>query len=102
MAAKGVIAGRVASWVKAPPSRAYGHAGRPGLVRPSIRFMSVAAHTEARKRRVNLVRQFPRRRDVAGAPSPVPRGSSARDNGRPATPPPLPPPPPAAPPPPPG
>src|SRR4051812_31384390 len=34
MAAKGVIAGLVASWVKALPSRAYGHAGRPGVVSP--------------------------------------------------------------------
>ena len=65
-------------------------------MRPSIRFMSVAAHTEARKRRVNLVRQFPRRRDVVVAPSPSraspPSGTPAagqpplRDRSRPTPP----------------
>jgi hypothetical protein len=55
-------------------------------MRPSIRFMGVAAHTEARKRRVKLVRQFPRRRDVVVAPSPVPRVSSERDTGGRSTP----------------
>ena len=42
-----------------------------------IRFMGVAARTEARKRRVNLVRQLLRRRDAVVAPSPVPRVSSS-------------------------
>jgi hypothetical protein len=50
-------------------------------VRPSIRFMGVAAGSEARKRRVNLVRQLLRRRDAVVAPSPVPRVSSERDTG---------------------
>src|SRR3954454_13570085 len=45
--------------------------GAPRLVRPSIRFMGVAARTEVRKRRVNLARQLLRRRDAVVAPSPV-------------------------------
>ena len=55
-------------------------------MRPSIRFMGVAARTEARKRRVNLVRQLLRRRDAVVAPSPVPRVSSERDTGGRSTP----------------
>jgi hypothetical protein len=50
-------------------------------VRPSIRFMGVAACTEARKRRVNLARQLLCRRDAVVAPSPSraspPSGTSA-------------------------
>src|SRR3954454_16884633 len=59
----------------------YGHARRRRLVRPSIRFMGFAARTQARKRRVNLVRQLLCRRDAVVAPSPVPRVSSERDTG---------------------
>src|SRR3954464_2020381 len=64
----------------------YGHAGRRRLVRPSIRFMGVAARTEARKRRVNLVRQLLRRRHAGAAPSPVPHVTSRRDTGGRSTP----------------
>ena len=46
---------------------------------PSIRFMGVAARTEARKRRIELVRSLLHRRDAAAAPSPVP--PPARDDG---------------------
>ena len=49
-----------------------GYARRAGHVSPSIRFMGVAARTEARKRRIELVRSLLRRRDAAAAPSPVP------------------------------
>ena len=45
---------------------------------PSIRFMGVAARTEARKRRIELVRSLLRRRDAVAAPSPVP--PPARDD----------------------
>ena len=55
-------------------------------MRPSIRFMGVAARTEARKRRVNLVRQLLCRRDAVVAPSPGPRVSSERDTGGRSTP----------------
>ena len=55
-------------------------------MRPSIRFMGVAARTEARKRRVNLARQLLCRTDAVVAPSPVPRVSSQRDTGGRSTP----------------
>ena len=48
---------------------------------PSIRFMGVAARTEARKRRIDLVRSLLRRRDAAAAPSPVPSAAPQRDDG---------------------
>ena len=46
---------------------------------PSIRYMGVAARTDACKRRIDLVRFLLRRRDAAAAPSPVP--PPARDDG---------------------
>lgn len=46
---------------------------------PSIRYMGVAARTEARKRRIELVRSLLRRKDAAAAPSPVP--PTVRDDG---------------------
>jgi hypothetical protein len=55
-------------------------------MRPSIRFMGVAARTEARKRRLNLVRRVLRRRDAVVAPSPVPRVLPERDTGDRSTP----------------
>jgi hypothetical protein len=73
MAGKGVNAGLVAWWVKALTEPRLWPCRETRRRESSIRFMGVAAHTEARKRRANLVRQFPRRRDVAVAPSPVPR-----------------------------
>ena len=45
----------------------------------SIRYMGVAARTEARKRRIDLVRSLLRRRDAATAPSPVPADTPQRD-----------------------
>jgi hypothetical protein len=63
-----------------------GHAGRPRVARPSIRFLGVAARTEARKRGVNLARQLPRRMDAVAAPSLVPRVCSQRDTGGRSTP----------------
>jgi hypothetical protein len=50
-------------------------------VSASIRFMGVAARTEARKRRIELVRSLLRRRDAATAPSPVPPALPPRDAG---------------------
>jgi hypothetical protein len=55
-------------------------------VRPSIRFLGVAARTEVRKRGVNLARQLLRRMDAAVAPSLVPRVCSQRDAGGRSTP----------------
>jgi hypothetical protein len=75
-----VVAGRAGAGDR------YGYAGRPRLVRPSIRFMGVAARTEARKRRVNLARQLLRRRDAVLASRPVPRVFSQRDTGGRSTP----------------
>ena len=46
----------------------------------SIRYMGVAARTEARKRRIELVRSLLRRRDAAAAPSPVPSAALQRDD----------------------
>jgi hypothetical protein len=50
-------------------------------VRPSIRFLRVAARTEAPKRGVNLARRLLRRMDAVAAPSLVPRVCSERDTG---------------------
>ena len=50
-------------------------------MRPSIRYMGVAARTEARKRRIELVRSLLRRRNAAAAPSPVPPAAPERDDG---------------------
>ena len=47
----------------------------------SIRYMGVAARTEARKPRIDLVRSLLRRRDAAAAPSPVPPVATQRDAG---------------------
>jgi len=56
-------------------------------VSPSIRFMGVAARTEARnRRRIELVRSLLRRRDAAAAPSPFPPVPPQRDTGGRSTP----------------
>ena len=53
---------------------------------PSIRYMGVAARTDACKRRIDLVRFLLRRRDAAAAPSPVPPVPPQRDTGGRSTP----------------
>jgi len=55
-------------------------------VSPSIRYMGVAARTDACKRRIDLVRFLLRRRDAAAAPSPVPPVPPQRDTGGRSTP----------------
>ena len=55
-------------------------------MRPSIRFMGVAARTEAGKHRIDLVRSLLHRRDAVAAPSPVPPIPPQRDTGGRSTP----------------